>query len=61
MKKTTYSFEEYECETCRIALIDFPDIEGLRKPAINDTCVQLGRTNGVVVLNKWERFLKLIT
>ncbi|CDG55210.1 MULTISPECIES: hypothetical protein [Halomonadaceae] len=61
MKKAAYSFEEYECETCRIALIDFPDIEGLRRPAFNDTCVQLGRTKGVVVLNKWERFLKLIT
>jgi hypothetical protein len=61
MKKAAYSFEEYEFETCKIALMDFPDIEGLRRPAFNDTCEQRGCTKGVIVLNKWERFLKLIT
>tara|TARA_R110001599_G_scaffold49091_2_gene140378 strand:- start:2395 stop:2898 length:504 start_codon:yes stop_codon:yes gene_type:complete len=60
MKESEYNFEEYDFEFGRIALMDTPNIDSLRRPAVNDTFEQCGQTDQVIPLTRWERFMKMI-
>ncbi|MBR9923680.1 MAG: hypothetical protein GYB28_01655 [Gammaproteobacteria bacterium] len=53
-----YTPEEYAFESGKIGMMQAPSISGLQYPAYNDTVRQLGHSNRVHSLTKWQRFLK---
>lgn len=57
-KASEYSLVDYDRKTAKIARMDTPLIEGLRKPAYNDSSIERGRPDYTWQLNRWERFLK---
>lgn len=59
-KASEYSLVDYDRKTAKIARMDTPLIEGLRKPAYNDACNERGRPDYTFQLNSWEFFLKCI-
>lgn len=49
---------DHDRKAAKIGRMDTPNIEGLRKPAYNDSSIERGRPDYTWQLSCWERFLK---
>lgn len=57
-KASEHTLADHDRKAAKIARMDTPHIEGLRKPAYNDASLERGRPDYTWQLNRWERFLK---
>ena len=52
-----HTLEEHDRKASKIALLQTPQIEGLRVPAYNESSIERGRPDYVQPLNGWQRLL----
>lgn len=56
----TLDLASFDSRAVKIAMMETPNIEGLRLPAFNDSVRERGRGDFIQQLDRWERFMKRI-
>ncbi|ELY22295.1 hypothetical protein [Vreelandella titanicae] len=59
-KAETSDLPEFSRKLAKISLTSTPHIEGLRRPAYNDSCHERGRPDFVLPLSNWEKFVSML-